>query len=899
MKEVAATIRKQIDPLAEAYKAGLSEISEYARVPESFRQELARTTLLHIAASLENGDGTDFIQFIEARISSLLAQGFRTEAIMQAVAVLETVVMPLADSVEATKFLWQASAQARTLISRRTTELLRESDQGTFLDITGQKRTEEALRQSSDMLQLVADNIPQAIFWKDRDSVYLGCNQNFAQVAGIDNPENIIGKTDYDLAWKKEEADFFREVDQRVMAADKPELKIIEPQLQAGGKQAWLETNKIPLHDSQGNVIGILGTFEDITERQQAAEALKESEAKFRSLYERSPDAILILDGGRFVDCNPATVEMLRAESKEALLNAHPSKLSPEKQPDGRLSSEKADEMIQTAFAEGTWRFEWVHRRMDGQDFPVEVTLTAVPLGGRQVLYTEWRDITERKRLAQQVQESLARRSRQVETSTEMAQQISAAPALDALFRQVVTLVQERFEYYHAHVYTLEGEELVMQEGTGQAGQQMRAAGHRIELAAAQSLVARAARSGQPVLAPDVTREPGWLPNPLLPETQAEIAVPIKLGEQVLGVLDVQNDAVGSLSEEDQLLLLGLCGQIAVAIDTRQVDLERRQVEAQLEERLRELTALQQATSREGWLAWREAAVLPEGYLYNQLDIQAAKDLWTPELGQAVESKVLVPPSTDPNGHERTAVAPLLVHDETVGALGVFDDPKRPLTPDELALVEAVSEQVAQALDAARLFEETQRASYLLQERVKELNCLNEIGREIEEAPPIPELLQWVTERVPPAMQYPADCVVAIEYDGQTYGLAEAIELPAQMAHGLYVSGELLGRIYVAYTQKRDFLDEESALLGGIATRLSSYIEIQRLLQSVQRRAEREHLVNTISQKIQNTTSVERALQTAVEELGQAFQSRYARVHLISTSETGEKSQQGNGSNGF
>jgi GAF domain-containing protein len=302
--------------------------------------------------------------------------------------------------------------------------------------------------------------------------------------------------------------------------------------------------------------------------------------------------------------------------------------------------------------------------------------------------------------------------------------------------------------------------------------------------------------------------------------------------------------------------------------------------------------------SREGWAGLSEMGALPEGYLFDRVAVQLAEDLWLPALGQAVESKALVSPSTDPNGHDRTAVAPLLVHDETIGALGVYDDPERPLTPDEVALVQAVSEQVAQALEGARLFEETQRAGFLLGERVKELNCLNEIGREIEESPPIPDLLQWVTERVPPAMQYPDDCMVAIEYDGQIYGVSEAVELPSQMAHGLYVSGELLGRIYIAYTQKRDFLDEESALLGGIATRLSSYIEVQRLLESVQRRADREQLVNTISQKIQNTTSVERALQTAVEELGQAFQTRYAKIQLTSTGQTDKNGKQSNGSNG-
>jgi len=136
------------------------------------------------------------------------------------------------------------------------------------------RRAEDALRANEEFLRLVLDNIPQFIFWKDRNSVYLGCNRNFALAAGLNNPDEIVGKTDYDLAWKKEESDFFRECDARVMETNTPEYHIIETQLQADGKQAWLDTNKIPLHDSVQNVVGILGTYEDITSRVLAEEAL-------------------------------------------------------------------------------------------------------------------------------------------------------------------------------------------------------------------------------------------------------------------------------------------------------------------------------------------------------------------------------------------------------------------------------------------------------------------------------------------------------------------------------------------------------------------------------------------------------------------------------------------------
>ncbi len=146
------------------------------------------------------------------------------------------------------------------------------------------------------MLNLVMNNIPQFIFWKDINSVYIGCNKNFAKVAGLNSPDEIAGKTDFDLPWKKEESDYFRECDRRVMDNDKPEFHIIEPQYQADGKQALLDTNKIPLHDDKGNVVGILGTYEDITERKQTEESQKKLNYQLHSLLMAVPDILYFLD---------------------------------------------------------------------------------------------------------------------------------------------------------------------------------------------------------------------------------------------------------------------------------------------------------------------------------------------------------------------------------------------------------------------------------------------------------------------------------------------------------------------------------------------------------------------------------------------------------------------------
>jgi diguanylate cyclase (GGDEF)-like protein/PAS domain S-box-containing protein len=131
--------------------------------------------------------------------------------------------------------------------------------------------------------------------------------------------------------------------------------------------------------------------------------SLQNSEQRYLALFEQSADALLIIDGQQFVDCNQAALNMLGYEHKQEVFNIHPSKLSPQYQPDGQLSSEKADRMIALAFANGSHRFEWDHQRKNGQVFPVEVLLTAIPEGERQLLHVVWRDISERKEAEQEI----------------------------------------------------------------------------------------------------------------------------------------------------------------------------------------------------------------------------------------------------------------------------------------------------------------------------------------------------------------------------------------------------------------------------------------------------------------------------------------------------------------
>lgn len=179
------------------------------------------------------------------------------------------------------------------------------------VDVTERKKAERQLRESQEMLKTILDNIPQNVFWKDRNGVYLGCNENFARAAGVASPQEIIGKTDHDLAWTREEVELFREVDKRVMETDSPEIGIIESAHFADGSERKLETNKVPLHDDEGNVVGILGTYQDVTDRWEKDKAIRKSEQKYRSLAEHSLQGLTILTDDGLAYVNSAFAEMV------------------------------------------------------------------------------------------------------------------------------------------------------------------------------------------------------------------------------------------------------------------------------------------------------------------------------------------------------------------------------------------------------------------------------------------------------------------------------------------------------------------------------------------------------------------------------------------------------------
>ncbi len=233
---------------------------------------------------------------------------------------------------------------------------------GRLKDISERKHAEVALHESQQMLRLVIDNIPQAIFWKDRNLHFLGCNRQFAQSAGLHSPDEIVGKTDYEMPWI-EQADMYRADDSQVMETNQARLDFEEPIEKAGGVRGWLRTSKIPMYDTYGEVVAVLGIFEDITERKQHEEELR----MFQSIAENAPDAIICtrLDNWQINYANPAFHAMFGYDSSVIGLDFH-------------FVSGEENSTIQTVTQEllktGTWKGVVDYQRSDGSVFPGQLS---------------------------------------------------------------------------------------------------------------------------------------------------------------------------------------------------------------------------------------------------------------------------------------------------------------------------------------------------------------------------------------------------------------------------------------------------------------------------------------------------------------------------------------------
>jgi PAS domain S-box-containing protein len=306
---------------------------------------------------------------------------------------------------------------------------------------------------------------------------------------------------------------------------------------------------------------------------------VEEALASIDRIYSMSSDLIGSAGfDGYFRQLNPAWERVLGYSLDELKSQPFVSYVHPD---DVEITQKEAAKIAEGAIA---LQFENRYRTKDGSYRWISWNSTTSP--EEQMIYFVARDVTESKKN----EEELLRRAVELQTVAEVSAQATTILQIQELLRNVVELTRERFNLYHVHIYLLDEarERLVLAAGAGEVGQLMVAQGHSIALDQELSLVAGAARERIGKLVNDVTLVENFLPNPLLPETAAEIAVPMLAGEQVIGVLDVQQSEADKFSQEDVRIMTTLADQIAVAVQNARLYEEQ----VQTAERLREVDRL-------------------------------------------------------------------------------------------------------------------------------------------------------------------------------------------------------------------------------------------------------------------------------------------------------------------
>ena len=303
---------------------------------------------------------------------------------------------------------------------------------GIVRDISDRKNSEDALRSSEKRLRDLIENEADGVLVLDMDSTIKFVNRAAEVMFGRASQEMLGKPFGYPVT------------------VDKPaEMNILRPD--AGSLVAEMRVGETEWENEPAYVVSL----RDITERRQAEEQIKSSEEKFRTIFESSNDAIILLDDVSFFDCNKATLKIFGCKTREEFLVRHPGEWSPPRQLDGQSSRESSNEKIASAYREGRSFFEWTHIRANNEAFPAEVLLTPLRLGEKTLLQATVRDITERKR----AEASLKRSNKALRTLSATNESLIHATDEQQLLNDICNIIVNIGDYLMAWVGYVEGDD--------------------------------------------------------------------------------------------------------------------------------------------------------------------------------------------------------------------------------------------------------------------------------------------------------------------------------------------------------------------------------------------------------------------------------------------------------
>ncbi|MDD5010875.1 MAG: PAS domain S-box protein, partial [Phycisphaerae bacterium] len=269
----------------------------------------------------------------------------------------------------------------------------------------GRRRTDVQLRDALRFNQEVISNASVGIIVYDRQFRYIEWNAFMENITGM-KKKDVIGKNALEVFPHVLEQGIDKLLKQALNGetVSSDDIQYRCPQTE---KTGWVINTYTPHRNSTGLIIGVIGIVRDITERKLTEEAVRENNELYQALFNRACDAIFLMENDCFIDCNERTLKMFGV-AREQIIGQSPVRFSPEFQPDGRPSTEKAMEKINAAYAGEPQFFEWTHSRFDGAPFDTEVSLGLIKVGGRPFIQAIVRDISERKQKQEQLHQTAA-----------------------------------------------------------------------------------------------------------------------------------------------------------------------------------------------------------------------------------------------------------------------------------------------------------------------------------------------------------------------------------------------------------------------------------------------------------------------------------------------------------
>ncbi|HOU12597.1 MAG TPA: PAS domain-containing protein [Anaerolineae bacterium] len=578
-------------------------------------------------------------------------------------------------------------------------------------------RLYEALELEQYLMDTLMDNTPDHIYFKDRESRFIRASRSQTARFGLSDPREIIGKSDFDF-FSEDHARPAYEDEQRIIRTGEPMPETEERETWPDRPDTWVTTIKMPMRDRAGEIIGTFGISRDVTERKRAEMQLAAERNLLRMLIDNLPDHVYAKDvESRFTLANIAVARQMGATTPDELLGKNDFDFYSADLAERYYTDEQA--LIQSG--QSIFTHEEFNRDPTGQ--PLWTLTTKVLLRDDQGKVTGLvgigRDITERKR----TEAVMLRRALQLQTVADVARIASEVLDVDTLIQQAVELLRKQLDLYYAGLFLVDTSEVpaefasarrqqwaVLRAGTGEAGAQMIARGHRLEVGGA-SMIGQCVATGQARIALDVGAEAVRFENPLLPATRSELALPLVSRGGVIGALTIQSTEASAFGAEDITVLQALADQLANAITNIRLF-------EQTQSALRDLEMIQRQYMHEAWQGYR-AAGLPSEYEVTRPGVTPLRDVGgaqavLPEIRAALtrQGAVAMSGRDAPINDHAALVAPITQRGEIIGALGIHDeDGGREWTEDEIALVETVAERMGMVAETLRLLEETQRTA--------------------------------------------------------------------------------------------------------------------------------------------------------------------------------------------